>query len=166
MNAAATSTTAEAVDAATDVPGAVTTIPPVVVHATTTTAHAASVLLVPDLPMTVSDATTTTDLVERLASIERRLHLQEIPSHRNTVAKLGVPKKRRESRIDARTLKFARTAEITAAAENQIAVDSTAVATAVTAGRSIRKCSNLWCRQPSTWPHEDAVYYSTSNYCC
>ena len=149
MNAAAaTTTTAEAVDAATDVPGAVTTIPPVVVHATTTTAHAASVLLVPDLPMTVSDATTTTDLVERLASIERRLHLQEIPSHRNTVAKLGVPKKRRESRIDARTLKFARTAEITAAAENQIAVDSTAVATAVTAGRSIRKCSNLWCRQP------------------
>ena len=144
--AAATTTTAEAVDAATYVPGAVTTIPPVLVHATT--AHAVSVLLVSDLPMTVSDATTTTDLVERLASIERRLHLQEMPSHRNTVAKLGVPKKRRESRIDARTLKFSRTAEITDAAENQIAVDSTAVTTAVTAGRSIRKCSNLWCRQP------------------
>ena len=71
--------------------------------------------------------------------------MAEIPSHRNSNQQSTG--KKRGSRQSSRAAKYLRTTEIEAAAQGQTAAEVLKIVVAVQAGKSVRKCGNLWCRQ-------------------
>ena len=79
-------------------------------------------------------------LVAHCREMERKAHMAEIPSHRNSKRKSKG--KQLGSRQSSRVEKYQRTADIEAAAQGQTAAKVLQIVVAVQAGKAVRKCGN------------------------